>query len=92
MQIFHEARATSTTHDGVEYEADEDGVIEVPHEAGVEITKRAGWHQVGWKPELTPEQREIQLYERVDALEVEVADLKAALAKRSTSTKAASKE
>jgi len=88
MHIFHESHATSTEHEGVIYEADKDGIIDVPQDVGETFLRRPGWHAEGWTPELTDEEKlaaedaeKQALRDEVDELKREVAALKRNAAK-----------
>jgi hypothetical protein len=99
MQIFHEAGATSTEHDGVTYEADENGILDVPQDVGELFVRRPGWHEVGWTPELTPEElvaaevaEKDELRHRIAVLEGEVAELKGKVGNTAKRAPAATKK
>lgn len=86
MQIFHDAGASSISHEGETYEADENGRITVPEDLGRTLTRGPGFHQYLGEPELTEDELEesvskTELMDRVIELEETVKDLKAELAK-----------
>jgi hypothetical protein len=91
MQIFHEGGASSTQHDGITYEADGSGIIDVPQSIGELFVRRPGWHEVGWTPEVTDEEKAaadaaelIELRQTVEDLTGRLNHLERELLKRKT--------
>lgn len=77
MLIHHDNHASSLSHDGVDYRADEHGRIEVPEHVGRTLTRFPHWHVYTGDPEPTEEEQaaaeKAELLARVAELENQLA-------------------
>jgi hypothetical protein len=73
MQIFHDSGASTLSHEGATFEADEHGRFDLPEAIGREVSRFAGWHVFTGDPE--PSAEETAAAEAADQAATEKAEL-----------------